>query len=285
MRDRDVTQRVALIGYPLKRRHSVIMHNAAFDHFSIDAMYELREMAREGVPSFVSEARGDDWLGFQVTAPYKQIVMEHLDEIESGAKQIGAVNSVLRREDGTLVGFNTDAPGFQRAAEGELNVQFSGLRVAVAGAGGVARAVVHALVTAGAESVVVCDLEPSRAEDLATGFGNDVRAVPVGSRFEEELRRVDLAVNATTVGMIQSGVAFDPDVLQDSAVVFDLVYNPPESELLRRSRARGLRASNGLGMLIAQAEIAFERWTGVPGAGPIMRTALAAEPESGQLGG
>ena len=92
-------------------------------------------------------------------------------------------------------------------------------------------------------------------------------------------------MNATTVGMIQPGVAFDPDVLQDSAAVFDLVYNPPESELLRRSRARGLRATNGLGMLIAQAEIAFERWTGVSGAGPIMRTALAAEPKSDQLGG
>jgi shikimate dehydrogenase len=280
-----VTQRVALIGYPLKRRHSVIMHNAAFDHFSIDAVYELREMARDGVPSFVREARGDEWLGFQVTAPYKQIVMEHLDEIESGANQIGAVNSVLRREDGTLVGFNTDAPGFQRAAEGELNVQFSGLRVAVAGAGGVARAVVHALVTAGAESVVVCDLEPSRAEDLATGFGDDVRAAAVGDEFEEELRQVAFAVNATTVGMLQPGVAFDPSVLQDSAAVFDLVYNPPETELLRRVRARGLPASNGLGMLIAQAEIAFERWTGESGAGPIMRTALAAEPESGQLGG
>ncbi|MGB5567480.1 MAG: NAD(P)-dependent oxidoreductase, partial [Acidimicrobiia bacterium] len=208
-----------------------------------------------------------------------------LDEIESGAKQIGAVNSVLRREDGTLVGFNTDAPGFQRAAEGELNVQFSGLRVAVAGAGGVARAVVHALVTAGAESVVVCDLEPSRAEDLATGFGDDVRAAAVGDEFEEELRQVAFAVNATTVGMLQPGVAFDPSVLQDSAAVFDLVYNPPETELLRRVRARGLPASNGLGMLIAQAEIAFERWTGESGAGPIMRTALAAEPESGQLGG
>ncbi|MGB5432722.1 MAG: shikimate dehydrogenase [Acidimicrobiia bacterium] len=280
-----MTQRVALIGYPLKRRHSVIMHNAAFDHFSIDAMYELREMARDGVPSFVREARGDEWLGFQVTAPYKQIVMEHLDEIESGAKQIGAVNSVLRREDGTLVGFNTDAPGFQRAAEGELNVQFSGLRVAVAGAGGVARAVVHALVTARAESVAVCDLEPSRAEDLATGFGDDVRAAAVGDEFEEELRQVAFAVNATTVGMLQPGVAFDPSVLQDSAAVFDLVYNPPETELLRRVRARGLPASNGLGMLIAQAEIAFERWTGESGAGPIMRTALAAEPESGQLGG
>ena len=112
-----------------------------------------------------------------------------------------------------------------------------------------------------------------------------MRAVPVGNRFEDELRRVDFAVNATTVGMIQPGVAFDPGVLQDSAAVFDLVYNPPESELLRRARDRGLPASNGLGMLIAQAEIAFERWTGEQGAGPIMRAALKAEPPSDRPGG
>jgi shikimate dehydrogenase len=280
-----MTKRVALIGHPLKRRHSEIMHNAAFEHFSIDARYELREMEADEIAAFVAEARRPGWYGFQVTAPHKQVVVAHLDQVEAGARHIGAVNSAIRRDDGSLVGFNTDAPGFQRAAEGELDISFAGLRVGVAGAGGVARAVVHALVTAGAESVTICDIEPSRAESLAADFGNDVRAVAVGSRFEEELRRVDFAVNATTVGMIQSGVAFDPDVLQDSAVVFDLVYNPPESELLRRSRARGLRASNGLGMLIAQAEIAFERWTGVPGAGPIMRAALAAEPSSDQPGG
>jgi len=107
----------------------------------------------------------------------------------------------------------------------------------------------------------------------------------VGSEFGKSLGRVDFAVNATTMGMIQPGVAFDPSVLRDSAVVFDLVYNPPESELLQRVRARGLPASNGLGMLVAQAEIAFERWTGVAGSGPTMRAALAAEPESSQLGG
>jgi shikimate dehydrogenase len=280
-----MTSRVALIGYPLKRRHSEIMHNAAFKHFSIDATYELRELGPEGIGGFVLDARGDDWLGFQVTAPYKELIMDHLDEIESGARQIGAVNSVLRRGDGTLVGFNTDAPGFRRAAEGELEIRFSGLRVAVAGAGGVARAVVTALVTAGAESVVICDLDLSRATSLAAGFGASVRAVDVGGEFENSLRQVDFAVNATTVGMIQPGVAFDPGALQDSAVVFDLVYSPPETELLRRTRARGLRATNGLGMLVAQAEIAFARWTEIHESGPIMRAALAADPGFDQLGG
>lgn len=279
-----MTQRAGLIGHPLKRRHSEIMHNAAFDHFSIDAHYELRELESAQIAGFVLEARGEGWLGFQVTAPYKQIVMGYLDEIEAGARQIGAVNSVLRHYDGSLVGFNTDAPGFQRAAEGELAIRFSGLRVAVAGAGGVARAVVHALVAAGAASVAICDLDPAKATEVASGFGTPVRAVAVGGEFEGLLADVDLAVNATTVGMIQPGVAFDPGALPDSAAVFDLVYNPPESELLRRSRARGLPASNGLGMLVAQAEIAFGRWTGTEGSGPIMRAALAADPGSDQLG-
>ena len=113
MRINGVTKRVALIGYPLKRRHSEIMHNAAFEHFSVDARYELRELGPEGIGSFALEAHGDDWLGFQVTAPYKQVITEYLDEIEDGAQRVGAVNSVLRQEDGSLVGFNTDAPGFR----------------------------------------------------------------------------------------------------------------------------------------------------------------------------
>lgn len=279
-----MTERAALIGYPLKRRHSEIMHNAAFEHFSIDAHYELRELELAQIADFVLEARAEEWLGFQITAPYKQAVIEHLDEIEAAARKIGAVNTVLRREDGSLVGINTDAPGFQRAAEDELGIRFAGLRVAVAGAGGVARAVVNALVAAGAESVVICDLAPSRAADLAAGYGASVRSVAVGPAFEECLSRVDFAVNATTVGMIQPGVAFEPRALPASAAVFDLVYNPPETDLLRRARACGLAATNGLGMLVAQAEIAFERWTGIGGSGPIMRAALAADPGADQTG-
>lgn len=279
-----MTKDVGLIGHPLKRRHSQVMHNAAFEHFSIDARYQLRDLEVEELAAFVRDARTNDWFGFQVTAPYKVLIMEYLDDIEDGARRIGAVNSVRRREDGALIGFNTDAPGFRRAAEAELGVRFLGIRAAVAGAGGVARAVVDVLVVAGAESVVVCDLVPERAAELAADAGDTVRAVALGTGFEECLGQVDLAVNATTVGMIQEGVPFDPTVLPESAVVYDLVYTPPETELVRRARGLGLPATNGLGTLVAQAEIAFELWTGIPDAAPFMRAALVSMPEGGASG-
>lgn len=269
-----MTKRVALIGNPLKRRHSEIMHNAAFGHFGIDARYELREIEQADVGAFVAETRSENWLGFQVTAPFKRDVVEFLDEIEPGAETIGAVNSVARRPDGTLVGFNTDSPGFQRGAESELAISFEGITASVAGAGGAARAVVYALVSAGAARITICDVMHSRAGDLAAAYGPPVEAVAVGAAFAESLRTAGLAVNATTVGMIQEGTSFEVGLVPEAGVVFDLVYNPPETELLRQARARGLRATNGLGMLVAQAEIAFERWTGVADAGPIMRNAL-----------
>ena len=272
-----MAKRVALIGNPLKRRHSAIMHDAAFRHFSIDASYELHEIERSEIGQFVDAARNDEWLGFQVTAPFKRDVIEFLDEVEVGAEKIGAVNSVARQPDGRLVGFNTDSPGFQRGAETALGISFNGITASVAGAGGAARAVVYALVTAGASRVAICDVMAERAEELAAAYGPPVQAVAVGSPFAESLSTAELAVNATTVGMIQPGTSFDVDLLQESAVVFDLVYTPPESELLGLARRRGLLASNGLGMLVSQAEIAFERWTGVADAGPVMRKALDDE--------
>jgi len=267
-----VTKRVALIGRPLNRRHSEVMHNAAFERFGIDATYERRQLEHDEMEGFVAEARGDDWLGFQVTAPYKKAVMEHLDIIEDDARSIGAVNSVMRGDDGLLTGFNTDAPGFRRAAEDELGIRFEGITAAVAGAGGAARAVVHALVEAGAEEVTVGNRTASRAVDLAEDFG--VSGWDLGAGFRDALAGVDLAVNATTVGMHSAGAPFDVGDLPESASVYDLVYEPSPSELLRQATARGLRTANGLGMLVAQAEIAFERWTGIAGAGEVMRAAL-----------
>ncbi|MDJ0925406.1 MAG: shikimate dehydrogenase [Acidimicrobiia bacterium] len=269
-----MAKRVALIGKPLKRRHSEIMHNAAFEHFSIDASYELREIEKAGIRGFVAETRDEEWLGFQVTAPYKLDVVEFLDEIEEGAERIGAVNSVARQQDGRLVGFNTDSPGFRRGAESEFGISLAGISASVAGAGGAARAVVDALVSAGASRVTICDVVPERAGTLAARYAGSVQAVAVGAPFEDALRTAELAVNATTVGMIQQGTSFDVAVLPATCAVFDVVYNPPETELLRKARTRGLRATNGLGMLVSQAEIAFERWTGVTDAGPVMRRAL-----------
>ena len=109
-----MTQRVVLIGKPLKRKHSAVMHNAAFAAAGIDATYEAMELEPDDVAGFVARVRDEpDWLGLQVTAPYKKVVAGLVDEVEPDAEQIGAVNSVAKRADGRLVGFNTDAPGFR----------------------------------------------------------------------------------------------------------------------------------------------------------------------------
>ena len=270
-------KRVALIGKPLRRRHSEIMHNAAFREYGVDARYELREIEPEQVRDFVSLTRGEDWFGFQITAPYKQVVMEHLDEIDPLTERIGAVNSVARLDDGRLEGFNTDAPGFIRSLEADLDLEVRGKDIAVAGAGGAARAVVNALAAAGANRIVIGNRTPDRAEGLAREFGRPVEAATLGEEFERALAGAQVAVNATTLGMVDEGVAFDVHSLPATAAVYDLVYTPPETRLLREARLRGLKTANGLGMLITQAEIALERWTGIPGAGEVMAAALEAD--------
>lgn len=270
------TKRVALIGFPLRRRHSVVMHNAAFDHFGVDAHYELRELEPSGLDGFFAEARGPEWLGFQITAPYKREAVRRCDEVEALARAIGAVNSVLRRGDGALVGFNTDALGFARSVQEDLGRELAGATVAMAGAGGAARAVTAACLEAGAERVVVGARSRESARALVREFeGADrVESEMLGPPFEARLSEADLAVNATTVGMTSPGMPFDPSALAAGSAVFDLVYEPPVTDLIDQARRLGLQAVNGLGMLVAQAELAFHRWTGVEGAGSVMRAAL-----------
>ena len=145
-----MTRRVALLGNPLKRRHSQVMHDAAFDAAGIDARYVLLELEPDAVEAAVAAARGPEWLGLGVTAPYKPVVAGLVDEVEPDALAIGAVNNVLRTDDGRLVGFNSDAPGFRAGVEAAMGRSLEGLDVAVAGAGGAAHAVVYACLTAGA---------------------------------------------------------------------------------------------------------------------------------------
>lgn len=273
-----MTRRVALIGNPLKRRHSAVMQNAAFAAHGIDATYELRPIGADQVGAFFDEARGPDWLGFGVTAPYKQTAMSHLDEIEPGAAAIGAVNNGVRRDDGSLVGFNTDASGFMAAVE-SMGTSVTDRRAVVFGAGGAARAVVWALLDAGAESVVVANRTPERAHDLAGSLSNYGNAMPVSlddPALISALGEAAIAVNATTVGMTTDTLAFDVAHVSDDALVFDLVYVPPITPLVRAAAARGLRVCNGMEMLVCQGEVAFERWTGIGSTADVMRDALEA---------
>jgi shikimate dehydrogenase len=276
-----MTRRVGLIGKPLKRRHSQVMHDAAFDAAGIDARYVLLELEPEAVAPAVAAARaGDEWLGLGVTAPYKRVVAELVDTVEADAATIGAVNNVVKTDDGRLVGINTDAPGFHAGVELAMGRPLAGATVVVAGAGGAAHAVVFACLAGGARRVTIGNRTVSSAVALADRFG----AVGEGSTaaaalddpaFADAVRSADLAVNATTVGMLTPGMTIDIDQLPAAATVFDLVYVPPETALLQAARARGLRAANGAEMLIAQAAIAFERWTGVGGMAVVMRAAVA----------
>jgi len=275
-----VTLRVALIGKPLRRRHSQVMHDAAFDAAGIDARYELLELDGDDVPAAVAQARGPDWLGLGVTAPYKKMVAGMVDEVEPDARAIGAVNNVVRTADARLVGFNSDAPGFRVGVEIAMGRSLEGTDVVVVGAGGAAHAVVHACLTGGVGRLTIANRTRASAVALAERFAGLSRRPVTATgladdRFNEALRTADLAVNATTVGMIDPGITIPIDRLPDHATVFDLVYVPPETPLLRAARARGLRGANGSEMLIAQAAIAFERWTGVAGMAGVMRAAVA----------
>jgi shikimate dehydrogenase len=269
------TRRVALIGRPLRRRHSQVMHDAAFAAGGIDARYELRELEAGDLAAFVAEARGPEWLGFQITAPYKRDVMALLDAVEPEAEAIGAVNSVIRAPDGTLVGFNTDAPGFAAAVRRDLGMELDGARVVVAGAGGAAHAAAHAAVSAGAGEVRVASRTPAPARALAARIRGVVPCTLDDPALSGALAAADLLVNATTVGMLTPGFVIDPARLGAHAAVFDLVYVPLETELLRAARARDLCAAGGASMLVAQAVIAFRRWTGADDVTDVMQAAVA----------
>jgi shikimate dehydrogenase len=275
-----VTRRVALLGKPLKRRHSQVMHDAAFDAAGIDGRYVLRELEPDEVAGAVAQARGPDWFGLGVTAPYKRVVAGLVDEVEADAATIGAVNNVVRTDDGRLVGINTDAPGFRAGVELAMERPLDGTDVVIAGAGGAAHAVVYACLAAGTRSVLIGSRTRGAAADIARRLRNvgsgTVRSVGLfEADFIQAARNADLAVNATTVGMVDPGMTIPVDALRDDATVFDLVYVPAETQLLRAARDRGLRAANGSEMLIAQAAAAFERWTGARGMADVMREAVA----------
>lgn len=276
-----MTRRVALLGKPLKRRHSQVMHDAAFAAAGIDARYVLMELEPEQVAPTVAAARAsDEWLGLGVTAPYKRVVADLVDEVEPDAATIGAVNNVVRTSDGRLVGFNTDAPGFRAGVELAMGRSLDGVDVVVVGAGGAAHAVVFACLDAGARSVRIANRTADAAIALATRFADvgsgTVSAIDIAApEFMAALASAGLAVNATTVGMVDAGMTIPLEALPTTATVFDLVYVPAETPLVRAARARGLRAANGSEMLIAQAAAAFERWTGVGGMADVMRSAVA----------
>jgi shikimate dehydrogenase len=268
------TRLAAVIGSPVRHSLSPAMHNAAFAELGLDWVYVALEVAPGDVPAAVAGMRALGFGGLSVTIPHKAAVLAEVDETSEAAAAVGAVNTVVPLGDGRLRGENTDVGGFLASLADEA-FDPAGRPCLVVGAGGAARAVVHALAQAGAAEVVVLNRSPHRARaaaELARAVGR------VGAAHD--VAKVDLVVNATPLGMAGAGadadaLPLDPSVLRPGQLVVDLVPNPAVTPLLRAAEAAGARVAGGLGMLVHQGALAFELWTGRPAPLAVMRRAAA----------
>ncbi|MFT7597270.1 MAG: shikimate dehydrogenase [Acidimicrobiales bacterium] len=209
--------------------------------------------------------------GLSVTMPHKEVVAQNVDRQTEAVTRLRACNCVARDGD-MLVGHNTDGAGFVASVAHGAGIDLSGARVAVLGAGGAARAIIHAVGAAGAERVLVINRTQSRAEDAAEA--SDVAAVGT----PDDLAEVDVIVNATAVGMdggpAPDALPLDPEVLGAQQLVVDIVYQPELTPLLDAAATRGVKTLGGLGMLVHQAALQFELWTGESAPIDVMTAAL-----------
>ena len=253
------TRLAIVIGDPVRHSLSPVIHNAAFAACGLDWVFLACEVPEGRVPEALAGARALGIEGLSVTMPHKAAVAAAVDDLSPAARVLGAVNCVARHAE-RLVGHNTDGGGFIDALAREAGWAPAGTRCVVLGAGGAARAVALALADAGAAEVAIVNRTAPNAVTAAALAGDRGRVAEPG-----EVGGFDLVVNATPLGMRGHSAAampLDPALLRPDQLLVDLVYEPAETALLAAARERGLRAFNGVGMLVHQAARAFELWTG-----------------------
>lgn len=268
-----------LVGCPVEHSVSPAMHNACFRALGLDYEYRLAPVEPGMLTAFMGGAmRRGHVRGCNVTIPHKVEVMRHLDEVEGAAGAIGAVNTVLNDE-GVLKGYNTDYLGGVKALEEEYG-DLKDAGVVILGAGGAARALTYGLGRK-ARSVTVLNRAPRKAEALVESFKKDASAsLRHGSLGElgDHLGSADILVNATPVGMSPhtNQTPAPMELLHRDLLVYDLVYNPPETRLLKEAERAGSKTLSGLRMLVYQGAEAFRLWTGLePPTDLMMREAAA----------
>ncbi len=257
-------RKYGIIGFPLSHSFSPKIHNQAFADLKISAHYEKIEIPPKQFNPKIETLKKESWSGFNVTVPYKTAIIPYLDKLDEAAKHIGAVNTIRVLDYGKWQGFNTDYKGFLKpidAFKGALKTCL------VLGAGGAARAVSIGIVSGlAAQELTIANRTLKKAEEL-TGrllsnqtlkcYPCQIEAIPAG--------QFDLIVNTTSVGM---GAREKQNILDvrpfahSKTLVYDLIYNPSETQFLKTARQTGLKTLNGLPMLVYQAEEAFSIWTG-----------------------
>jgi shikimate dehydrogenase len=265
-------KRAGVIGFPLSHSLSPVIFRAAFDAAGIDARYEAWKTDEAELADRIAGLRADDVLGANVTIPHKEAVVPLLDRLDELAERTGAVNTIAN-ESGQLAGYNTDVAGFARALREDAGFDAQGKRAAILGGGGAARAVALALLDAGAAFVLLTGRTPKRLDRIVADFrgltkaGSTITWTHMGEGvFLTYLPSADLIVNCTPVGTAGTETEGQSPVeakhLPNGGLVFDLVYNPDETPLMKMAQERGSKAASGLGMLVYQAAESFRLWTG-----------------------
>src|SRR5207253_1032590 len=239
--------------------------NAAFAALGMDAHYEARDVSPEGLCQAVAALRQVDCLGANVTAPHKQAVLALMDDLSDEVVALGALNTIVNQS-GRLIGANTDARGLASWMR-QAGIDPAGRPALVLGAGGAARATVWALADVGASSVRVLNRTAERAEKLIDDLRPRLSNTQLSwGHLEEAAQQPQekwrIVVNATSLGHRGAAPVVHPGCYSPECVAIELAYNPPETGFMVAARQAGARTENGLGMLLHQAALAFERWTG-----------------------
>ncbi len=261
------TRMAAVVAQPIKHSLSPFIHNMAFEATGVNGVYVAWDIPEMDLPVTIENIRRYDMFGINLSMPYKTAVIPLLDSLSLEAKTIGAVNTVVN-QNGKLIGYNTDGRGFFASLR-EYSV--TGQQITVIGAGGAGLAIIAQAALDGAEAIHVFSRAKSVAKTTAglqaiveeTGIYITVTALEDLVALQEAINQSSLLVNATSLGMDATSNPLPDEIsLPSNLLVADIIYQPFETPLLKRARQEGLSAVNGLGMLLYQAAIAFELWTG-----------------------
>ena len=259
------TKILCIIGHPISHTMSPLMHNIALNDLNLDYVYVAFDVTPKNLRHALNGIRALNIRGINVTIPHKETVLSYLDSIDPIAQKIRAVNTI-KLEDGRIYGKNTDAEGFIRAIE-DANIDISEMDVLLLGSGGAAKAVSYALIQKISKLTILNRTKP-KATELANKLKKESEIPIFTKKLEEttindEIQRVDLVINATPVGMYpsQQESILSSNMLHQDLIVFDLIYNPIETKLIKDARKVGCKTINGLDMLISQGALAFEWWT------------------------
>lgn len=266
-----------LIGNPVEHSLSCLMHNAAFKALKINAEYKLFRLETKELEHFLFNLNNNNIFGLNVTVPYKEKVMPLLDSVSQEAKLIGAVNTIKVSEN-NLEGFNTDGEGFIKDLKEGLGFNPAGKSISILGAGGAAKAVSVYLSKEAPKTISIFDIDKQKKETLVSNLKSNFENVDFRSVDSIESLKIndcDLLVNATPVGLQdEDPCLIDEKFINENTLVYDLIYNPKQTKLLKIAEEKGARTACGLGMLLYQGALSFKIWTQKEAPVRVMRQAL-----------